>query len=66
MTHLEPSIFSIPVVKESCVKAIVPYQSGAHSRSGCVTVGCYYDNGKGKVVRVLRDGYSLPGLGDTK
>ena len=40
----------------------IPYQIGVHALS----VGCYYDIGKGKVVKVLQDGYSLPGLGDTK
>ena len=32
-------------------KAIVPYQIGGHALSGCDTVGCYYDIGKGRVVK---------------
>ena len=46
-------------------KAIVPYQIGVYALSACDKVGCYYDIGKGRVVKVLRDGY-FPGLGNTK
>ena len=38
-------------------KAIVPYQIGVYALSACDKVGCYYDIGKGSVVKVLRDGY---------
>ena len=46
-------------------KEIIPYLIGAHALPGCDTVGCYYGIGKGKVIKVLRDGYLLPALGDT-
>ena len=32
-------------------KAFFPYQIGVHALSGCDTVGCYYDIGKGRVVK---------------
>ena len=38
-------------------KAIGSYQNGVHALSVCDTVGCYYDIGKGRVVKVLRNGY---------
>ena len=44
--------------------ALVPYLIGAHALSGCDTVGCYFGIGKGKVVKLLRDGYILPSLGN--
>ena len=47
-------------------RAIVSYQIVVHVILGCDTVGCYYDIGKGKVVNILWDGYSLPGLGNIK
>ena len=38
-------------------KAIIPYQIGVHALSACDTVGCYYAIGKGRVVKLLPDGY---------
>ncbi|KAJ8027560.1 hypothetical protein HOLleu_32732 [Holothuria leucospilota] len=36
----------------------------AHALTGCDTVACYYGIGKGTVVKMLREGYSLSFLGE--
>ena len=78
--HYLAQKLSIPVVMESLVKyrfavdirgtvqrknALDPYLIGGHALSGCDTVGCYFGISKGKVVKALWDGYTLPSLGDT-